>query len=163
MALLRRCAGEVAHAVGRDACIAEFGSGASRKVRVLLDAMDRPKRYIAIDISRDFMGAAAARLRKDYRQLDVVHVCADYSKPLPALPSERYCPVLGFFPGSSLGNMEPGQTIQLLTRLKAAVAPGWLLLGQDHASDPKRLEAAYGGPLMASFHKNILVRMKRDS
>lgn len=78
MSLLRECAGEIAAIVGRDACIVEFGSGACRKVRVLLDAMDRPQRYIAIDISRDFLGAAAARLKNDYPSLKILHVCADY-------------------------------------------------------------------------------------
>jgi dimethylhistidine N-methyltransferase len=162
MGLLRECANEVADIVGRDACIVEFGSGASRKVRVLLDAMDRPKRYIAIDISCDFMGAAATRLRGDYPQLDVVQIRADYSEPIPALPIPRPCRVLGFFPGSTIGNMEPGLAVHLLTSMKAAVGPGWLLVGQDHNSDPKKLAAAYGGTLMASFHKNILVRMMRD-
>ena len=58
--------------------------------------------------------------------------------------------------------MEPAKAIESLARVKSALAPGWLLAGLDHNGDPKTLKAAYGGPLMASFHKNILNRMVRD-
>ncbi len=161
-ALLHDCAGEVAEMVGRDACIVEFGSGVSRKVRVLLDAMDRPASYIAIDISRAFMEAAAERLRNDFPALDVSSVCADYTRPLPALPVGRAGAVLGFFPGSALGNMAPGPAVRLLRQIGEALAPGWLLVGQDHTGEAQRLKAAYGGPLMAAFHRNVLARMTRE-
>ncbi len=161
-ALLNDCAGEVAETVGRDACIVEFGSGVSRKVRVLLRAMDRPARYIAIDISRAFMEAAAGRLHGDYPSLEVLNVCADYARPLPALPICRAGAVLGFFPGAALGNMAPGAAVRLLRQIGEALEPGYLLAGQDHTVEAQRLKAAYGGPLMAAFHRNVLVRMTRE-
>ncbi len=162
MILLRECAADVAAMVGGKACIVEFGSGASRKIRVLLDAIKDPWRYIAIDISGDFLWAAAERLRTTYPALEILHVCADYSQPFPALPIERPGPVLGFFPGNSVANLEPIKATELLTRVRSALAPGFLLVGLDHNGDPCKLEAAYGGPLMAAFHKNILVRMMRE-
>jgi dimethylhistidine N-methyltransferase len=162
MALLRDCADEVAKIVGAEACIVEFGSGAARKIRILIDALNQPKRYIAIDISGDFMNSAASRLRADYPALEVLNVCADYTSPLPDLPIDHGRPVLGFFPGNSVGNMEPRPVVELLTRIGKALASGWLLIGQDHNDDLQKLTAAYGGPLMATFHKNILVRMKRE-
>jgi dimethylhistidine N-methyltransferase len=161
-ALLHDCAGEVAQIVGGGACIVEFGSGVSRKVRILLGAMESPRRYIAIDISRAFMEAAAARLRDDYPALDVFSVCADYTRPLPALPLGRARAVLGFFPGAALGNIAPGDAVRLLRRMAKALGPGWLLVAQDHTCDAAALKAAYGGPLMAAFHKNVLSRMRRE-
>ena len=162
MSFLRECSNDVADIVGCDACIVEFGSGASRKVCILLDAMDRPKRYIAIDISRDFMGAAAARLTRDYselrrrarlRRLFEAHSC--FAHP-PSMSRSRLL--------SRQHHWQHGAwpAVRLLRSMKAAVEPGWLLVSQDHNSDPKKLEAAYGGTLMASFHKNILVRMMQE-
>lgn len=78
------------------------------------------------------------------------------------LPLKRPCPVLGFFPGNSIGNMEPVKGIELLSRMRPALEPGWLVIGLDHNGDRNNLKVAYGGPLMASFYKNILVRMMRD-
>jgi dimethylhistidine N-methyltransferase len=161
-ALLHDCAGEVAKIVGRDACIVEFGSGVSRKVRILLGAMEAPRRYVAIDISRDFMEAAAAQLSDDYPALEVTTICGDYTKALPALPRHTAGGELGLFTGAALGNMGLDDAIRLLRRIGEALAPGWLLVGQDHTADGGRLAAAYGGPLMAEFHKNILLRMARE-
>jgi dimethylhistidine N-methyltransferase len=162
LALLQACAADVAGIVGSNACIVEFGSGASRKVRLLLDALDKPSSYIGIDISSDFVMAAMERIKKAYPAVDAVHVCADYSNPFPALPIKRSGPVLGFFPGSTAGNMEPHKAEQLFARIFDTIAPGWLLVRQDHTSDPQKLKAAYGTPLMAEFHKNILVRLAKE-
>jgi len=161
MALLRQAAPEVAATVASRACIVEFGSGASHKIRVLLDALDAPARYIAIDISEDFLSAAANRIRTDYPGLDVIHVCADYSHDLPTLPLAPQG-ILGFLPGTSIGNMDSGDAQRLLARIKTALGSGWLLIGQDPNRDPARLFGAYGSGLMADLHENVLRRMVRE-
>ena len=162
MALLRGCAGEIAKIVGPQACVVEFGSGASRKTRVLLDAMEQPRRYVAIDISRDFLREAAGQIRSDYPSVETVDVCADYTASLPQLPVQGAQSVLGFFPGNSIGNMEPDGAAGVLTRARAALAPAWLLIGQDPNREASKLQQAYGSDLMAAFHKNILARMSRE-
>lgn len=161
-ALLQTTAPLVAKIVGAGACIVEFGSGASHKIRILLDAMHKPTRYVAIDISSDYLRAAAARIQCDYPDLQVLHVCADYSAQLPLLPIGGSCRILGFLSGISIGNMEPSAATALLGRVRETLGPSHLLIGQDPNIDAAKLQAAYGNPLMAAFHKNILVRLSRE-
>ena len=152
----------IAAILGSGAGIVEFGSGASRKIRQLLDALDAPARYLALDISRDFLEASAARIARDYPQVDVQAVCADYSRPLPFLPIERTRPVLGFLPGTSIGNMEPEGAMRLLAQLRTTLTPGFLLIGQDPNRDAALLRGAYEGPLMTAMHKNVLSRLELE-
>ncbi len=162
MALLKQGLQEVADIVGPNACLVEAGSGASHKIRILLDALAKPKRYIAIDISREFLSAAAQRIRDDYPGLEVLEVCADYSLPLPALPILRLGEVVGLFLGISIANIDRASAVLLLSRLREALGQSCLLIGQDPNDDANTLSNAYGGPLMAEFHKNLLARMSRE-
>jgi dimethylhistidine N-methyltransferase len=158
IALLKRCVSNVAHTVGPDACIVEFGSGSSHKTRLLLDAMKDLRRYIALDISGDFLGATIDALQRDYPKIECVGICADYSSPLPHLPLGSGS-VVGFFPGNSIGNMDPAAALDLLFRVKSALAPAWLFIGQDPNRDGESLGKAYGSELMAKFHRNLLTRI----
>lgn len=80
--ILGECAGEIAAQVGPGAEIVEFGAGSLTKVRLLLDALEAPRRYLPIDISGEHLAAAAERLRADYPQLAVQPIAADYTMPL---------------------------------------------------------------------------------
>ena len=154
----------VAEAVGPGATIVEFGSGASRKIRALLDSLDRPARYVAVDISRDYLHASVARLSPDYPDIAMTAFCADYSRPfhLPPVPGDG--PVLGFFPGTTIGNFAPEEAEAFLGRIRVALGPSWLLIGADPNRDEGRLARAYGGcaGLMPAFHLNLLTRMNRE-
>src|ERR1700761_1808790 len=77
--ILTDSAAEIAGQIGPDAEIIEFGAGSLTKVRLLLDALERPRRYVPIDISGEHLEAAAARLRADYPALEVQPVVADYT------------------------------------------------------------------------------------
>jgi dimethylhistidine N-methyltransferase len=162
--LLQRVAAEVAERVGYGASLVEFGSGASRKARIVLDALSEPSRYVAVDISRAYLEAAVARLAADYPGLEVEAVCADYTKPLSIPPAPDGGPTLGFFPGSSIGNFEEANLVALLQRVRAALGRGWFLVGMDPNQDAASLRRAYGEgtPLMARFHGNLLLRMARE-
>jgi dimethylhistidine N-methyltransferase len=160
--LLEQSAKSVAELVGPNAQIVEIGSGASKKVRILLDSLQLPKSYVAIDISDEFMRAAAARIEAAYPHIEVMQVCADFTLPLPELPITDVDSVLGFFPGASIANMEPDAAIGLMSRLRRALGKSWLLIGQDLNTEPKRLQKAYGSELMSSLHKNILYRLRDE-
>jgi uncharacterized SAM-dependent methyltransferase len=108
--------------VGSKAQIVEVGSGASEKVRILLDSLESPQSYLAIDISDEFMRVAAARIKAAYPHIEVAHICADFTVPLPDSPIADIGNVLGFFPGLSIGNMVAEDAIGLLTR-SALVSP----------------------------------------
>src|SRR5437763_12674422 len=108
IAILEECADDIAAQIGPYARLIELGSGASRKVRILLQALEQPAAYVPVDISREHLRDAAAQLAADFPDLPVVAVCADYTRPfrLPPLAGPQGKRV-GFFPGSTIGNFEP--------------------------------------------------------
>ncbi|HEX2762226.1 MAG TPA: L-histidine N(alpha)-methyltransferase, partial [Allosphingosinicella sp.] len=104
--LLEAHAPEVARAVGPGRAVVEFGSGASVKARILLRAV-APTAYVPIDISGDFLRDAADGLRDDFPELAVHPVEADFMRPIALPPSLEGSSRLGFFPGSTIGNLVP--------------------------------------------------------
>ncbi|WP_419953001.1 L-histidine N(alpha)-methyltransferase [Methylobacterium sp.] len=164
MALLPAVSAEIAPLIGPGATIVEFGSGASRKIRTLLDALDRPARFIAIDISGDYLDAAIRRLARDYPQIEMIPVCADYSEPVRLPVDLSGGPVLGFFPGTSIGNFTPAEAELFLGRARATLGPSRFLIGADPNRDAARLLRAYGNAdgLMPALHRNLLERLNRE-
>lgn len=162
-ALLREHAGEIAATVGRGADVVEYGSGASIKVRILLDALEEPRRYLALDISEQHLHAAAERVAGDYPGLEVVPVVADYTRPI-ALPAADEGRRLGFFPGSTIGNVAPDGVIAFLARARVSLGSSWFLVGADANGDRDSLSRAYadGEGLMAALHGNVLARINRE-
>lgn len=164
-ALLRARAAEIAGLAGRSAALIELGSGSSVKVRLLLDALDRPALYIPVDISREHLMISAARLAGDYPAVTVVPVAADYVQgfALPAgVAAERS---VVFFPGSTIGNFRPGEAIGFLHGLGARLGRGVrLLVGVDLRKDKAVLEAAYDDArgITAAFNLNLLARINRE-
>lgn len=163
--ILAAAADEIAALAGPSPSLIEFGSGASRKVRLLLEAL-RPARYTGIDISEDFLRTSTQRLAADYPWLDVQALCADFSTEL-CLPSEHgegRCP-LAFFPGSSIGNFTPAQAQRFMKRLYEQLPPGGgFLVGVDLVKDRTVLEAAYNDAagLTAAFNLNLMERIRRE-
>ncbi|MCP5459664.1 MAG: L-histidine N(alpha)-methyltransferase [Gammaproteobacteria bacterium] len=162
--LLRKHCGEIAELAGSECLLIELGSGASKKVRLLLEAV-RPASYVGVDISKDFLLQATARLAADYPWLDVQAACADFSRHL----NLSYCPSafrkLAFFPGSSIGNFEPEQAVVLLRQLRKTLSPdGALLIGVDLKKDPRVLHAAYNDAqgITADFNRNLLWRIRNE-
>jgi dimethylhistidine N-methyltransferase len=163
-ALLTRHAGEIAHLIGAGAEIVEFGAGSLRKVRILLEALERPAAYSPIDISGDYLGRVARRLAADYPALTLRPVVADFTQdiqipPLAGLPRRA-----GFFPGSTIGNFKPDAAMALLRRMRATLTGGGLLVGVDLVKDPRILHAAYNDAagVTAAFNKNLLARANRE-
>lgn len=162
LALLECHAPAMAGLIGAGAEIVEFGAGASRKVRVLLDALEAPRRFVPVDISGDHLATAAAALRAERPGLDVLPVVADFTRSLdlPAPGGRR----VGFFPGGSIGNFEPPQARELLQRMAGWLAGGGLLVGVDLVKEPAELHAAYNDAkgVTAEFNLNLLARANRE-
>ncbi len=161
-ALLGQAAAEIAAMVGSGATLVEFGSGGSHKVRLLLDAMASPQRYVAVDIAPDCLQAATGRIAADYPGLAVVPVAGDYFKPLPMPEDLGRGPVLGFFPGNTIGSYDEPVLIGLMARLREALGPAsWFLVGVDPNADAASILRGYADPegLMAAFHRNVLHRL----
>ncbi len=164
ISLLRECADDIADIIGRGSVLLEYGSGASIKIRLLLEAL-RPQCYVPMDISREFLIASASRLLDDYEWLNIYAACVDYSQDI-ALPDQllNAGTKMAFFPGSSMGNFTPEQASDFLCRVRSTLgAGGYFLLGVDLLKDESILQAAYDDiqGITAAFNKNILRHLNR--
>lgn len=153
--------------LGKSFQLVEFGSGASIKTRIILEAFTEISIYLPIDISEDFLERTAERIDKDYPKLKVVGICADFTTnpPLPEFVIQSSEPILFFFPGSSLGNFKPEVAARLLSYIHSQMRQDdHLLIGVDPLKDKKVLEAAYNDKagVTAVFNKNILRRLKQE-
>jgi dimethylhistidine N-methyltransferase len=163
-ALLRSIAGEIAEKVGFGRAVVEFGSGSSTKTPIVLQALD-PSAYVPIDISGDFLRESSRALSERFPGLPVFPVEADFLKPI-ALPQQvRAAPKLGFFPGSTIGNMIPLSSTDLLRAMRTSLGQGaMLLIGMDRIKDTGVLERAYddAAGVTAQFNLNLLERINRE-
>jgi dimethylhistidine N-methyltransferase len=164
-ALLKRIAGDIALSIPEGAVLVEFGSGASDKTRLLLDAAPQIAAYVPIDISEDALVKAAERLQAHYPALLVEPLAGDFTAQLtlPAAVSGR--PKVGFFPGSTIGNFLPEQAVEFLQSVRRLLGPdAMLIVGADVVKDEATLLAAYddAAGVTAEFNKNLLVRINRE-
>lgn len=167
IAVLRDCAGQIAALAGPGRQLVEFGSGSSVKTRLLLDGLKDVSAYVPIDISGEHLEATCRRLRADYPALAIVPVCADYMElsVLPWLPGASGAAKLGFFPGSTIGNLEPHEAQAFLRNARQLLGDdGAFVLGADLKKDPDMLHAAYNDSagVTAAFSLNLLLRMNRE-
>jgi L-histidine Nalpha-methyltransferase len=166
LSILRVSAAEMAAAVGERPLLVELGSGSGLKTRLLLAALKDPAAYVPVDIAREELIAQAALLTDAFPSLELLPVCADYTQPFQLPLARRRTPnVCFYFPGSTIGNLEPPEAIGLLNHLRRlADGPCKLLLGVDLKKDPARLQAAYDDArgITAAFNLNLLVRINRE-
>ncbi|HYG46643.1 MAG TPA: L-histidine N(alpha)-methyltransferase [Allosphingosinicella sp.] len=163
-ALLERRSPDVARIAGPGQAVVEFGSGASVKTRILLAAA-APSAYVPIDISGDFLREAAASLGDDFPSLPVHPIEADFTRPIRLPAALETAPKLGFFPGSTIGNMIPATGVDLLRAMRQTLGTGaWLFIGFDRVKDPGELLRAYDDPagVTAEFNLNLLTRINRE-
>lgn len=166
LAIMERCAPEMARVLGRNVLLIEFGSGSSVKTRILLDNLEDPTGYVPVDISREHLMHSAAALNTLYPELEVLPVCADFTQPfeLPK-PKRRQRANAVYFPGSTIGNFDPAPALKLLKQINHLDgAGGELLIGVDLKKDVAILEAAYNDAagVTAAFNLNMLVRLNRE-
>ena len=162
--LLRQHAGDIAGHTGTGRVVVEFGSGSSAKTPLLLHAV-APSAYVPIDISADFLAESAAVLARAMPGLAVHPLAGDFTQPLALPDAAAGRPMLGFFPGSTLGNCTPAVAVDLLRSLRATLGPGaWLAIGLDLRKDRATLEAAYNDSagVTAAFNLNLVDRINAE-
>jgi dimethylhistidine N-methyltransferase len=162
--ILTERADEFAALIGPGRAVVEFGSGSSLKTPLLLSAC-QPSAYVPLDIAGDFLRAAAADLAAKFPGLPVCPVEADFMRRVELPPQVESLPKLGFFPGSTIGNMVPATATDLLRSMRATLGEGALLLiGMDLVKDTGVLIAAYNDAagVTARFNRNLLHRINRE-
>ena len=163
-ALLRDHGADFAAAIGPGRAVVEFGAGSSRKTPHLLRAI-APAAYVPIDISGDFLHASSAQLAQAFPDLPVLPVVGDFNRPLALPAAIEGMPRLGFFPGSTIGNMEPDAAVDLLRAMRRLLGDdAQLLIGMDRIKDRDRLIAAYDDAqgVTAAFNLNLIARINRE-
>jgi dimethylhistidine N-methyltransferase len=165
-AILQTYAQEIAKLIG-DGVLVEFGSGSSQKVRIILDATPQLRTYIALDISHQHLYESCTNLVEDYPQLEAIAICADYTQPLqlPDIPSLHNKYKVGFFPGSSIGNLEPKASLKFLRNtVNLLQCNGSFIVGVDLKKSKDILEPAYDDSegVSAAFALNLLTRINRE-
>jgi dimethylhistidine N-methyltransferase len=165
MQILRDHAREMVGCIPPGASLIEFGSGSSRKTELLLDALPGLHSYVPIDISAAALSDATARLKARRPELLVVPICADFADPLVLPAALAPCPRLGFFPGSTIGNLTQDAAVRLLANMRQLLGKGaFLIVGADLKKDKNRLERAYDDAegVTAAFNLNLLRRANRE-
>jgi len=165
VALLMRSAAEIARQIPDGAALVEFGSGASTKTRIVLDAAPQVAVYAPIDISASALEGAAKAIRADYPDLVVAPLRDDFTNALRLPPETEGRPIVGFFPGSTIGNFTPDEARAFLIAARRLLGPGAaFLVGIDVVKDPATLVAAYDDArgVTAAFNKNLLTRINRE-
>jgi dimethylhistidine N-methyltransferase len=163
--ILREHAPDIARFFPAGSALVEFGSGSSKKVRILLAAAPTIAAYVPVDISSQMLVQEADELRRDYPHLAVLPVEADFTQPfaLPAAVADM--PHTGFFPGSTIGNFEPHEACAFLRHAGRMLGHGAsLIIGVDLVKDPNVLNAAYddAAGVTAKFNINLLARINRE-
>jgi dimethylhistidine N-methyltransferase len=166
MSILREQAAEIARLIPTGAALVEFGSGSSKKARILLSAAPRLAAYVPVDICGEMIEQEAAELRPDFLQLRVLPVTADICKPFALPPEAKAAPTrVGFFPGSTIGNFEPHEAAGFLRNAANILGKGAvLIIGVDLIKSVDVLNAAYNDAegITAKFNLNLLTRINRE-
>ena len=162
--LLEDMRGELAELLPDDLALVEFGAGSLMKVGRLLETLS-VAHYVPIDISGDFLRDCAARIADQNRDVDVIPVEADFSNHVRLPQAIGDSPRLGFFPGSTIGNLVPRDAVDLLRRMHGSLGLGsHLLIGLDRVKPLETLIAAYddAAGVTAAFNLNLLDRIDRE-
>ena len=163
--ILRERAEDIARDAAPGNVLIEFGSGSSTKTELLLEKMHRLHAYVPIDISHTALGEAHARIKRRFPDLRVLPVCGDFSQALALPPEIDGRPRLGFFPGSTIGNLTEAAAVKLLANMAKILGHGArLIIGADLKKDVRRLLRAYDDEegVTAAFNLNLLKRANRE-
>jgi dimethylhistidine N-methyltransferase len=164
-AVLQQNAARIAALAGEDAELVEFGAGNLSKVRILLDALVRPARYVPVDLSVAHLHAATQALARSYPALPISPSVHDFSRPLAGdAPPPAIGRRVGLFLGSTIGNFSETQAMDFLADAAVLFRGSGLLVGVDLVKDPAVLHRAYNDAsgVTAAFNLNLLARANRE-
>jgi dimethylhistidine N-methyltransferase len=155
-------AAAMARHIGTGATLIDLGAGNCAKASRLFPLLE-PARYVAVDISVEFLRDALRRLQREHPTLDMVGLGMDFSRTLELPPEARGERPVFFYPGSSIGNFADEEAVALLRRIRAQAGGGGLLIGVDLVKPAEVLVPAYDDALgvTAAFNRNLLPHLNR--
>ncbi|HEX3347648.1 MAG TPA: L-histidine N(alpha)-methyltransferase [Acetobacteraceae bacterium] len=162
-ALLAQLAPDIAAAAPEGAALVEYGASSETKALVLIEHLREPRAYVPIDVAAGALEQMAQRMAGG--GVTVLPIAADFLEPLMLPPNIAGMPRLGFFPGSTIGNLAPDVAIRFLRQARTTLGDGALfVVGADLRKDPSILIPAYddAAGVTAAFNKNILARLNRE-
>jgi dimethylhistidine N-methyltransferase len=166
MSILHDRAAEIVKHIPAGAALVEFGSGSSKKARIVLRAAPKLAAYVPVDICGEMIEQEAIELRPDFPTLQVLPVTADITQAFELPEAARAAPVrVGFFPGSTIGNFEPHEACAFLRNAGRILGAGaTLIVGADLIKPVEVLNAAYNDAagVTVKFNLNLLVRINRE-
>ncbi|MBV8456528.1 MAG: L-histidine N(alpha)-methyltransferase [Acetobacteraceae bacterium] len=165
-ALLQSIAPELASFIAPKSALIEYGAGNEQKAAILLQELVDPAAYVPIDVAALALEAISMRMRITFPDVAVHPIVADFlaAVRLPSIVRDK--PRLGFFPGSTIGNLEPLEAQAFLRRVRRALGAGaHFLVGVDLRKDPRVLIPAYNDEagVTAAFNLNLLRRLNREA
>lgn len=158
-------AADIAALVPPGAALVEFGSGSSTKTRFVLSTVSSLAGYVPVDISAQFLGEQVAGLRREYPKLGMFPVEADFTRPFSLPKAVQAMPLIGFFPGSTIGNFEPRDAVSFLRHAGRMLGrDATFIVGVDLVKDTQVLQRAYcdSQGVTAQFNLNLLARINRE-
>ena len=159
-AIFAASARDMASHLSPGATLVDLGAGNCAKAARLFEVL-QPARYVAVDISVEFLGHALVSLQRQHPALEMLGVGMDFSSSLALPPEVGPGPRILFYPGSSIGNFTPAEALAFLRQAHAACAGGSLIIGVDLVKDKTIVEPAYDDPLKvtAAFNRNMLLHI----
>ena len=156
---------EIANEIGANAIIIEPGAGDIKKIGIFLNSLNKPKKYIPLDISEEYIKKISPNFKKKFPNVPIDPKGYDFTSsmklPFKISSSEN---IIIFFPGSTLGNFEKKEAVQFLKLLKSKFKAKKIIIGVDLIKDIKTLISAYDDKkgITAKFNKNILKRINTE-
>src|SRR2546421_3490526 len=163
--ILRDHARDMSGYIPLSAALVEFGTGSTKKARILIDAAPQLAAFVPVELSSEFLNQEAAAVRRDLPWLAVLPAAADFTRDFDLPPQIRTRPRVGFFPGSTIGNFEPEDAAEFLRQAGRILGHGaTMIIGVDRIKDERLLNAAYDDArgVTAKFNLNVLARMNRE-
>ena len=159
-AVLEACRESIARAAGLEPTLIDLGAGSCEKARSLFQAL-KPRQYVAVDMSVDFLRHSMTHLQRDFPQLEMIGIGIDFSAGLRLPDAVRRENRLFFYPGSSIGNFTPEEALVFLAGIRSQCAGaygGGMLIGVDLLKPESILQPAYDDALgvTAAFNLNLL-------
>lgn len=166
LSIMTQYAEEIAKVLGPQCLLMEYGGGNAEKIKLLLKHLDSPSAYIPVDISREHLRQEAEELNREYPELEVLAVCADFTQKFEVpVPQKKVAHKVIYFPGSTIGNFDRDQAVELLQKMASlSSSSDGLLIGIDLKKEASILNRAYNDEqgLTKGFNLNLLVRINKE-